>query len=136
MASTKIDTIEGIGPKTAAAFNDNNVQTVEDLLEQGATDKGRAGLAKGTGLSESRILTLVNMADLMRLKGVGGEYAELMQASGVDTVKELRRRNAANLAAKMDEVNAEKELTRRVPNEGVVQGWIDQAKELDPVVEY
>ena len=136
MASTKIDTIEGIGPATAAKFNANDIQTVEDLLERGATQKGRGALAKATGLSESKILTLVNMADLMRLKGVGGEYAELLQASGVDTVKELRRRNAANLAAKMDEVNAEKELTRRVPNEGVLQGWIDQAKELDPVVEY
>ena len=136
MASTKIDTLEGVGPKIAAAFNDNNVQTVEDLLEQGATAKGRAALSRSTGLSESRLLTLVNMADLMRLKGVGGEYAELLQASGVDTVKELRRRNAENLAAKMDEVNAEKELTRRVPNAGVLQGWIDQAKDLDPVVEH
>ena len=109
---------------------------VEDLLEKGATPSGRDDLAEATGLSGKKILTFVNMADLMRIKGVGGEYAELLQASGVDTVKELRRRNAENLAAKMDEVNADKELTRKVPSAKVVEGWVEQAKELDPVVEY
>ncbi|MFK7928031.1 MAG: DUF4332 domain-containing protein [Myxococcota bacterium] len=132
--STKLETIEGIGPATADKFRAADVDTVEELLQNGASSSGRNALAKATGLTASRILTLVNMADLMRIKGVGGEYAELMQASGVDTVKELRNRNAENLAAKMAEVNAEKELTRRVPSASVVSGWVDEAKTLDPVV--
>jgi len=132
--STKLETIEGIGTTTADKFRAADVDTVEELLQHGASASGRNTLANATGLSASRILTLVNMADLMRIKGVGGEYAELMQASGVDTVKELRNRNAENLAAKMAEVNAEKELTRRVPSASVVTGWVDEAKTLDPVV--
>ena len=96
--------------------------------------KGRKSTAEKTGLSEAQLLKWANMADLMRIKGVGSEYSELLEAAGVDTVKELRNRNAANLATKMDEVNAEKNLTRTVPNEAVVQGWIDQAKEMDPLI--
>ncbi len=134
--ATKIDTLEGVGPALAEKFAGAGVKNVEDLLEAGKTPSGRGKLSDATGLSEKRILTFVNMADLMRIKGVGGEYAELLQASGVDTVKELRRRNAENLATKMDEVNAEKELTRTVPNAKTLQGWIDQAGEMDPVVEY
>jgi len=134
--ATNIETLEGVGPALAEKFAGAGVTNVEDLLENGATPSGRAQLAEATGISDTKILTFVNMADLMRLKGVGGEYAELLQASGVDTVKELRRRNAENLAAKMDEVNAEKELTRTVPSARTVQGWVDQAKEMDPVVEY
>ena len=134
--ATKIETLEGVGPSTAEKFAEAGVTNVEDLLEKGATPSGRDDLAEATGLSGKKILTFVNMADLMRIKGVGGEYAELLQASGVDTVKELRRRNAENLAAKMDEVNADKELTRKVPSANVVEGWVEQAKELDPVVEY
>lgn len=134
--STKLETIEGIGPSTADKLRAADVATVEGLLKAGATPSGRNQLEGATGISGSRILTLVNMADLMRIKGVGGEYAELLQASGVDTVKELRNRNAGNLAAKMDEVNAEKELTRRVPNADVVSGWVAEAKTLDPVIEY
>lgn len=133
---SSIDTLEGIGPVLSAKFNAANVQTVADLLEQGASPAGRRTLAKATELSESRVLTFVNMADLCRIKGVAGEMAELLQASGVDTVKELRRRNAENLAAKMAEVNGEKELTRVNPSAKTVGGWVDQAKDLDPVVEY
>lgn len=134
--STSIDELEGVGPALAEKFNGADVQTVEDLLREGAKPSGRKALSDATGLSEKRILTFVNMADLMRIKGVGGEYAELLQASGVDTVKELRNRNAANLAAKMKETNEEKELTRTNPSEKTVQGWVDQAKELDPKVTY
>lgn len=134
--STKIETIEGIGPKAAQAFAEADIQTVEDLLERGASEKGRGKLAEATGISEKKILTFVNMADLMRIKGVGGEYAELLQASGVDTVKELARRNADNLAEKIAEVNAEKELVRNVAGAKTVAGWVEQAKELDPVVTY
>ena len=134
--STSIEDLEGVGPKMGDTFRDNDIQTVEDLLERGATAAGRKALEEATGISGKRILTFVNMADLMRVKGVGAEYAELLQASGVDTVKELRNRNAENLAAKMAEVNEEKELTRSVPSAKVVTGWVEHAKELDPVIEY
>ena len=132
--STKIETLEGVGAKTAEKLATADIDTVEELLEAGASKKGRAELAETTGISEKVLLTLVNMADLMRIKGVGGEFAELLQASGVDTVKELRTRNAENLAAKMAEVNADKELTRTVPSATTVTKWVEQAKELDPVV--
>ncbi|MBM3487812.1 MAG: DUF4332 domain-containing protein [Alphaproteobacteria bacterium] len=76
------------------------------------------------------------MADLMRISGVGGEYAELLEAAGVDTVKELRTRNTANLAKAMASANEQKKLTRRVPSETEVTKWINQAKTLDPKVSY
>ena len=81
-------------------------------------------------------LRCVNMADLFRIKGVATQYAELLEAAGVDTVKELRNRNAANLAAAMKETNNEKQLTRQVPNEKMVADWVAQAKKLDPIVTY
>ena len=74
------------------------------------------------------------MADLMRISGVGQEYSELLEAAGVDTVKELRNRNAENLAAKMAEVNTSKKLTRTVPSEKTVAGWVEQARTLDPLI--
>ena len=129
-----IEEIEGIGPATAEKLAKADIKTVEKLLEKGASASGRKGLAETTGLDAKKILVLVNMADLMRIKGIGGEFAELLKASGVDTVKELRNRNAANLAAKMAEVNEEKKLTRRVPNEGQVQDFINAAKEMEPMV--
>ncbi len=132
--STKLETIEGIGPKTAEAFAAAGVTTVEGLLEAGASSKGRAALADATGLSAGKVLDLVNMADLMRIKGIGGEYAELLKAAGVDTVKELATRNAENLAPKCAAVNEEKSLTRTVPSAKTVAGWVEQAAGLDPVV--
>lgn len=134
MANKKIEEIEGIGPALGEKFVGAGVKDTDGLLEKGCTKPGRAALAEATGISESRILTFVNMADLFRIKGVGGEFAELLVASGVDTVKELKMRNAANLATKMGEVNEEKKLTRRVPNESQCQDWIDQAAELPPKI--
>lgn len=130
----KIEEIEGIGPATAEKLAKADIKTVEGLLEKGASASGRKALAETTGLDAKKILVLVNMADLMRVKGVGGEFAELLKASGVDTIKELRTRNAANLAKKMAEVNEEKKLTRRVPTESQVEGFIAGAKELEPMV--
>lgn len=130
----KIDEIEGIGPAYAAKLQAAGVNTTEKLLETAGSAKGREALAESTGLSKKNILTWVNMADLMRLNGVAGQFAELLVGAGVDTVKELRRRNAANLAAKMTEINAERQLTKGSVTEAKVQGWIDQAKDMDPVV--
>lgn len=131
-----IDAIEGIGHKYATKLRKARVRTTEALLKAGATRKGRKELATATGLSDHQILEWVNRADLMRVKGVGEEYSDLLEAAGVDTVKELRRRNSANLLAAMVEVNTKKRLVRRLPTLSMVDRWIGHAKELDPVVSY
>jgi predicted flap endonuclease-1-like 5' DNA nuclease len=136
MANMKIEEIEGIGPVLGEKFAGTGVKDTDGLLEQGCSAAGRKALAEATGLSASRILTFVNMADLFRIKGVAGEYAELLVCAGVDTVKELKTRNAENLAAKLDEVNAEKKLTRKVPSQSTVEDWINQAAELPPKIEH
>lgn len=136
MANYKIVEIEGVGPAYAAELQAAGIATTSDLLKACAEPKGRKALALATGLDEARLLKWANMADLMRIKGVGKQYAELLEASGVDTVKELKQRVPANLAAKMAEVNASRKLTRAVPAEKMVAGWIDQAKALPPSLSY
>lgn len=125
-----LSTIEGIGPAYEEKLKAAGVGSCEALLEQGCTKKGRDEIAAKSGLSDSQILKFVNHADLMRVKGVGGEYAELLEAAGVDTVVELAQRNAENLTAKMAEVNAAKKLVRSLPSGKQVSGWVDQAKGL------
>ncbi|HNQ12013.1 MAG TPA: DUF4332 domain-containing protein [Bacteroidia bacterium] len=132
--SKKISEIEGIGPALSEKFEKADVTTVESLLKKGASKEGRKQLAETTGLDESRILKWVNMADLFRIKGVGQEYAELLEAAGVDTVKELRNRNATNLAAKMTEVNTTKKLVRSLPSEKTVEDWVTHASTLEPMI--
>ena len=132
----RIEDIEGIGPKTGAALREHGISSVDKLLQAGCDKKGRARLAEQTELSEARILKCVNMADLFRVKGVASQYAELLEGAGVDTVKELKHRNAENLAAKMEEVNASKKLVRKVPSVKVIASWIDQAKELPPMISH
>ena len=132
----KIIDIQGIGPVYAEKLIAAGIETVDQLLAKGAAPKGRKALEEETGIRGDLILTWVNHADLFRVKGVGPQFAELLEAAGVDTVKELRNRNAANLAAKMLEVNEAKHLTRRTPVEKEVQKYIDAAKELAPAVTY
>lgn len=132
----KIEEIEGIGPAYAEKLGTAGIATTDDLLEKCASKKGRVSTADATGLSEKLILKWTNMADLMRISGVGEEYSELLEAAGVDTVKELRNRNAENLAAKMAEVNEEKKFTRAVPPQSQVEKWVEQAKELTPLLSY
>lgn len=134
--SYKIIDIQGIGPVYAEKLVAVGIETVDDLLAKGADAKGRKALEEETGIRHDLILTWVNHADLFRVKGVGPQFAELLEASGVDTVKELRNRNAANLAAKLLEVNEEKHLCRRTPVEKEVAKFIELAKELDVVVTY
>ena len=131
-----IEKIEGIGPKYAEALRSAGVRTVDDLLDAGASKQARSALASKTGISETRILKCVNMADLFRINGVASQYAELLESAGVDTVKELQHRNAENLAAKMSEVNDAKNLVRRPPSATVVNDWITQAKKLPPKVSH
>ncbi|HBR98402.1 MAG TPA: DUF4332 domain-containing protein [Gammaproteobacteria bacterium] len=136
MAKRRITDVEGIGKKWAQALSTASITNTDQLLESGATRAGRGKLAKETGLSEAQILKWVNMCDLFRIKGIAGQYAELLEAAGVDTVKELRTRNAENLAAKMKAVNDDKNLTRQVPGVNAVANWIDQAQDLPPKVTY
>lgn len=129
-----IQQIEGIGPAFSEKLKDAGIYTTEKLLEMGGSKSGRKALAEKTSISEKNILSWVNMCDLFRISGVAGQFAELLEGSGVDTVKELRNRNAENLAAKMAEVNAEKHLCKVSPNVTMVAKWIEQAKTLDPMV--
>lgn len=131
-----LEYIEGIGPAYAARLNESGVFTTDQLLEAGSTAKGREELAEKSGISEKLILTWVNHCDLYRINGVGAQFAELLEAAGVDTVIELAQRNPENLAVKLAEVNAEKNLVNRLPDEGSVQDWIEQAKSLPRVVNY
>ncbi len=130
----KIDTIEGIGATYAQKLGEVGIATTDDLLEKCAGRAGRQKVAEETGISGKLVLSWANMADLMRISGVAGEYAELLHAAGVDTVKELRNRNAGNLATKMAEVNGQKNLTRAVPSETVVTKWVEAAKSMEPKI--
>ena len=136
MANKQIEDIEGIGPATGAKLQNAGIRDTDSLLEQGCTRTGRKAIAEASGLSESQVLEFVNQADLYRINGVGSEYAELLECAGVDTVKELATRNAANLVHKLGEVNEAKKLTRRVPLLATVEDWIKQAASLPAKVEY
>lgn len=131
---TNIKEIEGIGPAYGAKLESAGIATQEALLERACTRAGRSGLAEKTGITETMILEWVNRADLARIKGVGSEYADLLEAVGVDSVPEMANRNAANLCTKMAEINAAKHLVRHLPSESEVAHWIEHAKTLDRVV--
>ena len=130
----KIQEIEGIGPTFGDKLAGANIATTDDLLNLCCDSKGRKSVADNTGLSEAQLLKWANLADLMRISGIGPQYSELLEAAGVDTVKELRNRNAENLAAKMEEVNKSKKLTHGIAAEKTVADWISQAKKLNPVI--
>jgi len=134
--SYKIDEIEGIGEAYAEKLRAAGIATTEALLEKGATKKGREAISEETGISEKLILKWVNHADLFRIKGVAGQFAELLEAAGVDTVKEFRHRVAANLQPKLVEVNEQRNLCNRVPAVSEIEKMIAQAKELEPMVTY
>ena len=131
---TQVEDIEGIGPAQAAKLKTIGITTVEGLLEKGATSKGRDEIEEATSISGKSVLRWVNHADLYRIKGVAAEFAELLEAAGVDSVPELAQRNPANLRAKMEEVNEAKKLTRRLPSESQVTTWVAEAKTLPRVV--
>ncbi len=133
---TALSAIEGIGETFTAKLKEAGVGSVEALLEAGATAKGRKELAEKTGAGDERIMDWVNRADLFRVKGIGSEYSDLLEKAGVDTAAELATRKAANLAAKLGEINAEKKLVRQVPSEAQVAGWIEFAKTLPKVIKY
>jgi predicted flap endonuclease-1-like 5' DNA nuclease len=133
MAYNIID-LEGVGPAYAEKLNTAGIKTTADLLTNGGTKAGRKKLADDTGIDEGKILTWVNHSDLHRIDGIAGQTSELIEAAGVDTVKELATRNAENLAAKMQEINDAKNLSGRVPSAEQLQKMIDQAKGLEQAV--
>ena len=134
---TSLLNVEGIGSTYAKALREKaGLRTVEALLEAGATPQGRQELVEKTGISGKLILEWVNLADLMRIRGVGEEYSDLLEEAGVDTVRELQHRVPQNLWKKMQEINQEKNLVRRLPSLLQVQDWIEQAKHLPPKVVY
>lgn len=131
-----IETLEGIGPKYGARLRAIGCGSLDKLLRDGATRKGRREIAAKTGIREAVILRCVNMADLLRIKGVATQYAELLAAAGVNTVKELKNRDAENLARAMGEINEKKKLVHQVPNEKMVTAWVAHAKKLKDGVSY
>ena len=131
----KLIEIEGIGPTYAATLQDKlGISKVEELLEMGASKKGRDEIAAKTGIADAHILRWVNMADLFRIKGIGEEFSDLLEKAGVDTVKELRTRNPANLHAKLGEVNEATGRAGRAPRMDEVESWIEQAGQMEPKV--
>ncbi len=133
---TKLLDVEGIGPAYAAKLAAAGVGSAEALLKEGATPKGRKGLAEKAGIADTLILEWVNHVDLFRIKGVASEYADLLEEAGVDTVPELAQRSAPNLFKKMVEVNEAKKLVRKLPTEAQVADWIAQAKKLPRTISY
>ena len=132
----KIVDVEGIGPVYAEKLVAAGIDNTEKLLEKCSNPAGRKALEEETGISGKLILTWTNHCDLMRIDGVGPQFSELLEAAGVDTVKELKHRKPENLQPKLEEVNAEKKLVRRVPALKEVEKMIAQAAELPAVMEY
>ena len=134
--SYPITDIEGIDGENAAILRSAGIRSTEGLLENARSVKGRKLLAAKTGFDEKSLLCWANVADRMRVKGISREYAELLQAAGVDTVKELKYRNPANLARAMADANKKRKLVRFLPSEKVVARWIDHAKKLPLKISY
>ncbi len=128
--------IEGIGPVFASRLTDKGVRTTDALLREGRTPAGREQLAEMTDVSAGTILEWVNRADLMRVKGVGSEYSDLLEMAGVDSVPELARRNSVNLHEAIVRANEAKPVVRRLPTQNAVFHWVEQAKRLPRAVEY
>lgn len=132
----RIVDIQGIGPAYAEKLTKIGIRTTDALLKEGATPDGRKKIAESTGISHESILKWVNMADLYRIKGIGSQYSELLEAAGVDTVVELGKRVAEHLNSKMVEVNQAKNLLNHMPGVKQIEQWIEQAKALPRVVTY
>ncbi|MBP1762559.1 MAG: hypothetical protein H6Q64_2101 [Firmicutes bacterium] len=133
---SKLSMIEGIGESYETKLKEAGVSSVEGLLETCSSKKGRKELAEKTGITEKLILKWANHADLARIKGIGGEYAELLEAAGVDTVAELAKRKPDHLLAKMLEINEAKKMVRQMPAQKQVEDWVKQAAALPRALEY
>jgi predicted flap endonuclease-1-like 5' DNA nuclease len=131
-----ISELDGLGPGFAIKMRKAGIRTTEKLLETAKSLKGRQMLAEKTEIDQKQLLCVANLLDRMRIKGVGPEYAELLEAAGVKTLRELRYRNPARLAEAMAKANLERKLVRVLPSQHTVEGWIDQAKKLPVKISY
>lgn len=134
--SYPITHIDGVGPEQATALKQARIRTTDKFLEAAKSPKGRKALSKKTGIDEQCLLKWANMADRMRIKGIGNDYAELLRATGVDTVRELKRRNAERLHQALRDANAKRKLVRLLPSQQAVKRWIEQARKLDMKISY
>lgn len=134
--SRSIEDLKTIGPGVAASFKSAGIRSTGKLLRVAKDPKGRKALAAKTGLDEKCILRSANMADRMRIKGIGEDYAVLLEAAGVDTVRELTYRNPRNLAKAMADANTKRKLVQLLPSEKAIERWIEHAKRLDLVISY
>lgn len=132
----RIAQIEGVGDTYANKLAQLGIRTTDQLLAEGATRQGREKISESSGISDKLILSWVNIADLVRIPGIGEEYSDLLEESGVDTILELRNRNPANLHARLIETNTQKKLVRRVPSLNDVTTWISHAKKLPRAIYY
>ncbi len=128
--------VEGIGEKYAQTLKDAGVRGTQSFLEWGATPQGRKQIEEKTGISTKLILEWLNHCDLLRIRGVGGEYSDLLEEAGVDTVVELGNRNAENLYQKLVEINQSKKLVRKMPTKAQVADWVNQACDLPRILTY
>ena len=136
MTAYPVSELDSVSPGISKVLKSNKIRTTSKLLQRAKDARGRKTLAAVTGLDPKEILRCANMADRMRIKGVGRENAELLEAAGVDTVRELKFRNPANLAAAMKEANRKRKLVRQLPTEKIVEGWIEYAKKLKIEISY
>jgi len=132
----KIETVEGVAKVYGEKLRCAGINRTDQLLERGATKKGRKEVAETCGIDEKMVLKWTNCCDLMRIRGVGKEYSELLEAAGVDTVKELRNRRPDNLHKAMQEANEKRKMVRQTPSLKQVEAWVAHAKELPPVMTY
>ncbi len=132
----KLEMVEGIGTRYADQLRAAGVRSTKSLLEKGGTAAGRQEIARAAGISETLVLEWVNHVDLFRIKGVGEEYADLLEEAGVDTVVELAQRNPANLYESIIQTNELKRLVRRPPSKKMVHDWVEMAKQLPRKVYY
>lgn len=130
----RIDEVVGVSLKDATKLRKAGIKTSQGLIENASTRKARTELAGRTGIVPRSLQTWVHHADLLRVKGVGGEYAELLVAAGVETIRDLRRRNATALLAKIISMNGADKVVRRLPTESMLNGWIDSAREIEPSI--
>lgn len=130
----RIDQVAGIDQRQATKLRKAGVRTSKALAESASTRRGRTKLAKETGLSPKDLQLWVHHADLLKVKGVGAEYAALLVEAGVDTIRDLRRRNPTALLAKIIGMNGSQKVVERLPTEGMVEAWIVAAGDLEPSI--
>lgn len=131
----RIDEVAGLDVKQATRLRKAGVKTSQGLIENASTRAGRTALSAKTGIPPRDLTSWVHHADLLRVRGIGAEYAELLVAAGVDTIRDLRRRNPTALVAKIISMNGSEKVVRRLPTEAMVSSWIDSAGAIQPSID-